>query len=1034
MSRSSIGRSAWQRALVLAVVTLTALPPSSFAAENASGDRIRGVTPHVVPSGQATLQASMDPQQMLRLTLVLQPPRQEELQRFLDQVLDPNSPHFHEFLTFDQWKRDFAPTDRQVAAVRGWARASGLSVVHEFRNNLAVKVEGTAAAIERTFDLELGHYELGTRRFFSNDRDPAIPRSLVGLVKDVQGLNSYVRVRSANGPLDTSGDNEPIYRPGPFLREETSHRPAPTGGVAGETGGIQPQICCGQTGFGLELPDLYSSEAYDYAALERFSPCCNPTHAAGGTPKETSIAIIGTNKIATSDLNAFAAQYGLAVNLTEIQIDDPSCCDGEMTLDIETATAMANSRGSSADTAHIYAYEGGGTSLGDLLDAWEAAHSADQARVASTSFGAFEDHYGGIGTPSISDFTDEINAMTSIGWSIAAASGDHGAYDDCQNLSVNFPASSPNVVAVGGTTLTLTNNAGQPKFGSEVAWTGTGCGGSSWPGSNNGGGGGGCADTEPAGFWQAIVTYLPCGNKRALPDIAMNSGKSAAIYYLGKWVGVGGTSIAAPEFAAFLARENAYLLSLGNVCGPTFAGPCAPLGNPNPLMWLMGNAGSSANGHNPFYDITSGCNAGSQGSGYCAGPGYDLATGWGSVNMLQLAWALTDVVSHGVLPQVTFSGATANTWYHTDRHVDFTIVSPSPQGTNASVGLAGYTAQWDAEVADVKSHATPGSGDSFYDGPQKRGSSDFLSLASAGLGCHTAHVRGWDNAGETNTDQAFGPVCFDDQPPAVYCYPTDGAWHASDVTVNCVAVDQSNLSGLADPGDVRFTLTTSVPAGTETADAFTNTHQVCDVAGNCVTAGPVGGNMVDKEAPAITITVPTATQYVVNQSVPADYACTDGGSGVASCAGPVASGNPIDTTTVGTKTFTVNAADNVNNASSQSVGYAVTYKICLQYDPTKPSSGRAYGFTLQLCDFNNVNVSLASIVVTATAVDDVAARAKPLGALNPGNEFLYGPGTSPGASYLYSLDTRGLALGAHVLDFMVQGDPIPHTAPFILKK
>jgi hypothetical protein len=148
----------------------------------------------------------------------------------------------------------------------------------------------------------------------------------------------------------------------------------------------------------------------------------------------------------------------------------------------------------------------------------------------------------------------------------------------------------------------------------------------------------------------------------------------------------------------------------------------------------------------------------------------------------------------------------------------------------------------------------------------------------------------------------------------------------------------------------------------------------------------------------------------------------------------VASGSPIDTATVGTKTFIVNATDNVANASSQSVSYAVTYRICLQYDPTKALTGRAYAIKLQLCDANNVNVSQLAIAVTATGVDGNPALAIPLGSLNPGNRFLYGPGTAPGASYLYNLDTQPLRAGAHVLDFVVQGDPIAHTAPFVLKK
>jgi hypothetical protein len=225
-----------------------------------------------------------------------------------------------------------------------------------------------------------------------------------------------------------------------------------------------------------------------------------------------------------------------------------------------------------------------------------------------------------------------------------------------------------------------------------------------------------------------------------------------------------------------------------------------------------------------------------------------------------------------------------------------------------------------------------------------------------------------------------------------------------------------------------------VPDQTETANAATGTHQVCDVAGNCITAGPVAGNKVDKKPPSITITAPAATTYTINETVAANYGCTDGGSGVASCSGTVTNGSTIDTKSVGTKTFTVGAKDNVDNTSSLSVNYNVTYRICLQYDPTRPSSSRAYAFTIQLCDANGVNMSNTNIVVTASGVDGVAASAIPLGSLNPNNTFLYGPGTAPGASYFYNLDTQGLANGSHVLNFRVQGDPVSHTAPFILKR
>ena len=1002
--------------------------------------RIAGMTPGPVGDGSARRAGRMDPSQPLRLTLVLQPPNQDELQMFLREVQDAASPRFHQFLTFTEWKARYAPPDSDVARVDAWAHRSGLRTIHRFRNNLAVKIEADAGAIERAFNVQLHHYELGSRRFFSNDRDPQMPTELLGLLKNVHGLNSYRRVGSANG--EPPSDDEPVYRPGPFIREESAHasgrgRGHASGGTEAAEVGTEgaataaPQICCGSGA--IDPPDLFTSEAYGLAAFQRFSQCCNPTHDPNGSPRESSIAIIGHNAVALSDFQTFTAQYGLASNLTQVVINGAPCCNGEMTLDVEYATAFANSFGSYLDTAHVYAYEGDGAELSDLLDAWEQADSADKARSASSSFGAFEDHYGGL-DPGISDFSDIINSMAAKGWTIAVASGDHGATDDCKVLSVNFPASSPYVVAAGGTILTLTNNSGAGKFSSEAAWNGPGCGGTTWPGQNLGGGGGGCADVESPGYWQAFLPNLCGGDKRALPDVALNASTGQRIFYAGGWISGGGTSIVAPELAGFFAQVNSYLLGLGNVCGSfPYDKPCAPLGHANPMIWAIGLSGAP-NGHKPFYDITTGCNGGQGNAGYCATTGYDLATGWGSFNMLQLGWGLMSMVTKGTSPEITLKGPAVNTWYNSDRHVDFTVVADSPFGTNASVKAAGYTAQWDTAVADVVSHATPGTGDSFYTGPAKIGSADFLSLVAAGVGCHTAHARGWDNSGRTTPDGTYGPICYDNQPPNVFCASSPVGWQAIDASIECLASDQTNLSGLVNAADGHFTLTTNVAPGTETSNAFTDSRSVCDVATNCAPAGPIGGLKVDKKPPSITITVPAATQYIVNQSASADYSCADGGSGIATCSGPVASGSAIDTASVGTKTFTVNAADQVENGATRSATYDVTYKVCLQYDPSQPVNGRAVNIMVQICDYNNANVSQQSIIVTALAVDGQPGKATPLGNLNPGNRFLYGPGTSPGASYLYVLDAQRLGAGTRVLTFSVAGDPITHSAPFTLKK
>jgi len=272
--------------------------------------------------------------------------------------------------------------------------------------------------------------------------------------------------------------------------------------------------------------------------------------------------------------------------------------------------------------------------------------------------------------------------------------------------------------------------------------------------------------------------------------------------------------------------------------------------------------------------------------------------------------------------------------------------------------------------------------------------------------------------------------------------PIFNGWNKGLVTVNLSATDNSCGSGVK---NITYSASGAQTIGQTTVPGSSTSVQISNEGittvsffatdnANNVESTKTQVVKIDNTPPTITITTPAANAaYILKQPVTASYGCTDSLSGVATCVGTVPNGSPIDTATLGTKTFTVNATDNVGNASGQSVSYNVTYKICLQYDPTKPSGGRAYQIKIQLCDYNNVNLSQMSIVVTAIAVDGNPALAKPLGTLNPGNMFLYGPGTAPGASYIYNLDTLGLASGAHVLNFTVQGDPVAHTAAFILK-
>ncbi len=290
-----------------------------------------------------------------------------------------------------------------------------------------------------------------------------------------------------------------------------------------------------------------------------------------------------------------------------------------------------------------------------------------------------------------------------------------------------------------------------------------------------------------------------------------------------------------------------------------------------------------------------------------------------------------------------------------------------------------------------------------------------------------------DNAGNAETPKQV-IVMLDKTPPSISCGAADGVWHATDVTIACNGSDSG--SGLANSSDAGFALSTAVPAGTETASAPPGTHSVCDLAGNCATAGPVGGNMVDKKPPSISITTTTNTSYLLDQAINANYACTDGGSGVATCTGTVASGSSIDTSSVGSKSFTVNAADKVGNvAPPQAVSYSVTYNLCLLYDPTRSvQGGSTIPLKIQLCDFNNSDVSSSSVVVRAVSLVQAGTNASDViqasGNANPDNDFRFDSSLGPTGGYIFNLSTKGLTTGSYLLSFTAGADPSPHPLSF----
>jgi hypothetical protein len=555
-----------------------------------------GAVPDAVSSGQAARIGDLADAAKVQITIVLMPKR-AALAAQADAVNDPASPRFHHFLTFAEMKAQFMPSDADVASVETWARNGGLSEVNRWSTNHAIVLAGSAAQVNALLGVKLGQYRLRGATYFANDRAPTVAASVAPTIADILGLNSLDRFQPASvGPQSVRDATDlPHVATGAFVTTETlridANPKAPHGRMAA---GVKPRIS-GPVGFGIEPEDIWSEQAYDYQGLAKFSHCCNPNNLATGSPVETSIAVIGAHKPDPKDLTGFfKTTYNLAANISLVSIGSPKCCDDEMTLDTEWSGATSNSMGTSNNTAHIYIYAAGSLSNGDLLNAWEAALSGNATRIATTSFSNIEPAFGGIGNSSISDYTDVTRAMTAMGWTLIAAAGDAGAdgYTDsssqsCLRGAVLYPPTDPNVLAAGGTSLTLNTPLA---YGSETAWCGNGCGsntacsgGLTKAKTDGGGGGGGCSDTFPATAWNPGGC---AGKHRAIPDLSLNANAGQIIYYsygpssfcTGSLCTYDGTSIVAPELAGFFAQENAYLMTLGNNCGPSHDAACAPLG------------------------------------------------------------------------------------------------------------------------------------------------------------------------------------------------------------------------------------------------------------------------------------------------------------------------------------------------------------------------------------------------------------------------------------------------------------------------
>ncbi len=327
-----------------------------------------------------------------------------------------------------------------------------------------------------------------------------------------------------------------------------------------------------------------------------------------GTGAGQTIAIVDAynDPNITTDLHTFDVQYGLTdptlsiineTGGTSLPSTDPSGRGDswavEISLDVEWAHAIA-------PNAKIVLVEATSDSDSDLLKAVNTARNYSGVSVVSMSWGDAET------SANLSENATFTTPSGHTNVTFVASSGDNGAYGDGgRTKTVDYPAASPNVVAVGGTTLTVSSTG---TYLSETAW------GDGTSSGNDGGSGGGISTIEAQPSYQTgVVTQST--TKRTVPDVAFDADPNSGVSVVDSWdspsspwMVIGGTSLAAPVWAGIIAIADQGRVAAGKTTLTSAQ-----------TLQLLYSAPST-----DFHDITTG------NTGYAATTGYDLTTGLGT--------------------------------------------------------------------------------------------------------------------------------------------------------------------------------------------------------------------------------------------------------------------------------------------------------------------------------------------------------------------------------------------------------------------
>jgi len=485
----------------------------------------------------------------------------------------------------------YAPSNDQVSAAVGYLQAQGFSSVRATPNNMLVTATGSAAAVQKAFNTTLHGFSVNGKTYFANTAPAFVPPALGGNVVAVLGLTNVPGLKG--GPAKQSLSPQDAI----FPRQS---QPTPCTENVNTTTGTP--VC----------PRFYDPQTYN---LTYHATTLSP---AGMT--EVGIFAVGDPSIGIGWFHESEDKFGLAQDAVNvIQVGTPTTDtsgNDEWALDLTYTQAMA------WDVKQFDVYVAPSFAYSDLTLALNRWASDDVAPIMNASIGGCELFPYQSGDMLVGDM---ILAEAAVqGQTLFASTGDTGAYCGVAGVPPNggvggapfveYPASSPYAVAVGGTD--LFSNVDGTYLG-EQAWQS---------------GGGGLSQFEYSPTWESPtqpVGTTPAGlTFRGVPDIAFDAGleTGALLWESGTQYITGGTSLASPLAAGTYARvQNAHADALG------FAAPLLyrTYSASTPQQISAGPPATEMIG--PFHDVLQGSNG-----LYTALPKYDYTTGLGSIDVARM--------------------------------------------------------------------------------------------------------------------------------------------------------------------------------------------------------------------------------------------------------------------------------------------------------------------------------------------------------------------------------------------------------------